>query len=270
MHDFPHSSTNSISHGLPNLQELVSRGFGPVLDVQHCTQLTRLAGEGDLEQVNLPAGQMCCLEQLSLNISSGCTISNLGDALRLSSLTFVDQLPSNLINAQTSTSTSSISAGAWPPLPLLYSLRIGLMPCAPPVVWAKYGSLRELEWRSYSHPRLPACFADLTSLTKLKLASSSLREFPSSLLKLTQLQEISLCLMVFPKEIVQFASFLHLSRLTLHLDHNVEISADHDAARLSASRESVCVLQATLLKRLPSASVRMVADGGGWRFELTL
>jgi len=137
LYDFPHSFTKSMSHGLPNLQELVSNGFGPVLDGQHCTQLTSLAAEGTLTQSHLPAGQMCCLKQLSLIISSGCTLSNLSDALRLSFLAFVDRCPSNLIDVQSissSTSTNSSSAGPWPPLPSLYSLRIGDMPCAPPVI----------------------------------------------------------------------------------------------------------------------------------------
>ena len=269
LYGFPHSSTQSISHELPNLRVLITNGFGPMLDVQRCTQLRSLfICKGALTQLYLPAGQTCCLEQLVLNISSGYTLSNLGDAPRLSSLTFVDQCPSNLVNVQTSIATSSISASAWPPLPLLYRLTIGLMPCAPPAVWAKYESLCELDLRSYHHPRLPSWFADLTLLTKLTLASSSLKEFPSSLLKLTQLQEIFLCMMVFPKEIVQFASFRHLSRLTLHLDHNVNVSAND--ARLSASQESVYGLQATLLKRLPSASVRIVAEGSGWRIELKL
>ncbi len=61
--DFPHSFTNSVSHEIPNLQELVSDGFGPVLDVQHCTQLTSLTVGDDvdlsgLRQVHLPAGQV--------------------------------------------------------------------------------------------------------------------------------------------------------------------------------------------------------------------
>ena len=68
---FPHSLTKSVSQGLPNLQLLEANGIGPVVDVQTCTQLTSLfVGEGAITQVHLPAGQMCCLEQLSLNIGS--------------------------------------------------------------------------------------------------------------------------------------------------------------------------------------------------------
>ena len=115
LYGFPHSSTQSISHELPNLRLLITNGFGPILGVQRCTQLRSLfVREGALTQLYLPAGQTCCLV---LNISSGYTLSNLGDAPRLSSLTFVDNCPSNLVNVQTSTSTSSISASAWSSLP---------------------------------------------------------------------------------------------------------------------------------------------------------
>ena len=127
LYNFPHSSAKSMSLGLSNLQELESAGFGPVLDVQHCTQLTCLDGEGSLKQVYLPAGQLCCLEQLSLNITSGCTLFNLGDALRLSSLTFIKQCPIDVQRVSSSTFTNSSSAGSWPLLPSLHSLRIGVM-----------------------------------------------------------------------------------------------------------------------------------------------
>ena len=102
---FPHSFTKSVSRGLPSSQELVSDGFGPVLDVQHCTQLTSLtvadgADITGLKQVHLPAGQTCCLEQLSVDIFSGegagYTLSNLGNALKLSSLAFCGSYPCNL------------------------------------------------------------------------------------------------------------------------------------------------------------------------------
>ena len=278
MHDFPHSSTNSISQGLPNLQELVLRGFGPVLDVQHCTQLTSLTVADDtdvsgLRQVDLPVEQTCCLEKLSLRISSGCALSNLGDALRLSSLAFYDHCPSNLIklsSISSSTSTNSSFAGPWPPLPSLYSLRIGYLPCAPPVVWTEYACLCELNL-TYCHPRLPAWFADLTLLKKLTLFSRSLKEFPSSVLKLTQLEEICLGLMVFPKDIVEFAFFLHLSRLTLMV-HDTVGGPGHDIinACLPVFQESVYVLQAALLKRLPNAAIKMAVDGQKWSFSQTL
>ena len=77
--------------------------------------------------------------------------------------------------------------------------------------------------------------------------------------------------MVFPKHIVQFASFLQLSRLTLMLDFTVG-GTGHDiiAARLPAFQESVYVLQAALLKRLPNAAVKMAADGRTWSFRQTL
>ena len=144
------------------------------------------------------------------------------------------------------------------------------MPCVPPAIWATYGSLCELALQSYRHPKLPAWFADLTSLKKPTLASSSLQEFPSSLLKLTQLQQISLCLLVFPKDIVHSASFLHLTRLALRLEYNVNISIADARARLPAFQEIVYALQATLLRRLPHASVGMAAGGRGWSFEQTL
>ncbi len=268
LYNFPHSSAKSMSLGLSNLQELESAGFGPVLDVQHCTQLTCLDGEGSLKQVYLPAGQLCCLEQLSLNITSGCTLFNLGDALRLSSLAFIKQCPIDVQRVSSSTFTNSSSAGSWPLLPSLHSLRIGVMRCAPPAIWAKYGSFCELELASYRHPMLPAWFADLTSLKKLTLGSTSLQQFPSSVLELTQLQELCLCLTIFPKYIVQFASFLHLSSLILRLDCSVKVSAND--AHLPAFQDSVRNLEATLLKRLPNASVRMVAGGRGWTFEQNL
>jgi len=101
LYDFPHSFTKSMSHGLPNLQELVSNGVGPVLDVQHCTQLTSLtvadgADITGLKQVHLPAGQTCCLEQLSVDIFSeegaGYTLSNLDVPSSCPLLLFVDRI----------------------------------------------------------------------------------------------------------------------------------------------------------------------------------
>ncbi len=166
LYDFPHSFTKSMSHGLPNLQELVSNGVGPVLDVQHCTQLTSLtvadgADITGLKQVHLPAGQTCCLEQLSVDIFSeegaGYTLSNLDDALKLSSLAFRGSYPCNLLNVQniSSASSGSSSAGPWPPLMhSLHRLSIIEMPCAPPAVWAQYGSLCEVDATPTGPPSL--------------------------------------------------------------------------------------------------------------------
>ena len=124
---------------------------------------------------------------------------------------------------------------------------------------------------TYCHPRLPAWFADLTLLKKLTLFSRSLKEFPSSVLKLTQLEEICLGLMVFPKDIVEFAFFLHLSRLTLMV-HDTVGGPGHDIinACLPVFQESVYVLQAALLKRLPNAAIKMAVDGQKWSFSQTL
>jgi len=271
LRDFPHSFTNAVSHGWPKLQELVSNGFGPVLDVQHCTQLTSLTvGDDDvvsgLRQVHLPAGQTCYLEQLSVDIFSeegaGYTLSNLDDALKLSSLAFRGSYPCNLLNVQniSSASSGSSSAGPWPPLmPSLHRLSIDDMPCAPPAVWAKYGSLCELELSAYHQPRLPAWFADLTPLRKLTLLSSSLIGSPASLLQLTQIQALHLGLMFSPKDIVQFASFRHLSTLDLRLCVDEEPASD---ASLAAFQESIHGLQAAFLKHAhwPKASFKMAAD----------
>ncbi len=169
-----------------------------------------------------------------------------------------------------SASSDSSSAGPWPPLmPSLYSLSIGDMPCAPPAVWAKYGSLCELELRQYRQPRLPAWFADLTPLRKLTLPSSSLIELPASLLQLTQLQALQLGLMFFPKEIVQFASFLHLSTLNLRLCVDKEPVSD---ASLAAFQESIHVLQAAVLKHAhwPNASFKMAATKQAWSLRRNL
>ncbi len=275
LQSFPHSFIKSVSHGLPNLQELVSDGFGPVLDVQHCTQLTSLtvvdgADVTGLKQLHLPAGQTCCLEQLSLDIFSeegaGYTLSNLGNALKLSSLAFCGSYPCNLTNVQNSSSASldSSSAEAWPPLmPSLHRLSIDDMPCAPPAVWAKYGSLCELELSAYHQPRLPAWFADLTPLRKLTLLSNSLVEFPASLLQLSQLQALHLGLICFPKEIVQFASFLHLSTLDLRLCADIEPASD---ASLAAFQESIHDLQAAVIKQAhwPNAAFKTAADKQAW------
>ena len=278
LESFPHSFMKSVSHGLPNLQELVSDGFGPVLDVQHCTQLTSLtvvdvtggADDTGLKQLHLPAGQTCCLEQLILDIFSekgaGYALSNLGNALKLSSLAFCGSYPCNLANVQKSSSASldSSSAESWPPLmPSLHRLSIDDMPCAPPAVWAKYGSLCELELSAYHQPSLPAWFADLTPLRKLTLLSSSLIELPASLLQLTQLQALRLGLMSFPKEIVQFASFLHLSTLDLGLCADIEPASD---ASLAAFQESIHNLQTAVIKQAHWANsyFKMAADKQAW------
>ena len=77
--------------------------------------------------------------------------------------------------------------------------------------------------------------------------------------------------MVFSKDVVEFASFLHLSGLTLMLRYTVG-GPGHDIinACLPAFQESVYVLQAALLKRLPNAAVKMAADGRTWSFRQTL
>lgn len=272
---FPHSFANSVSHGLPQLQNLESNGRGPVLDVQHCTQLTSLTvadynNVSRLRQVHLPARQTCCLKQLSIEIFSkegaGYTLSHLGGALRLTSLAFVGSYPCNLINVQNISSASSdcSSAGPWPPLlPSLQRLSILVMPCAPPDVWAKYGSLSELELRAYRQPRLRAWFADLAPLRKLTLFSSSLIEFPAALLQLTQLQALDLGLISFPRETVQFVSFPHLSSLDLRLCVDKELAC---CAFLAAFRESIQVLQAAVLKHVhwPHASFKMAPHKQAW------
>jgi len=278
---FPHSFANSVSHGLPQLQNLESNGCGPVLDVQQCTQLNSLTVAdynyvSRLRQVHLPARQTCCLEQLSIEIFSedgaGYTLSHLGSALRLTSLAFVRSYPCNLINVQniSSASSDSRSAGPWPPLmPSLQRLSILEMPCAPPAVWAKYGSLCELELRAYHQPRLPAWFADLASLRKLKLHSSSLIELPASLLQLTQLQALDLGLISFPREIVHFVSFPHLSSLDLRLCVDKEPASDPSSA---AFQESIHVLQAAVLKHVhwPHASFKMAPHKQAWSFRRML
>lgn len=273
--DFPHSFANSVSHRLPKLQRLETNGFGPVLDVQYCTQLTSLTvaarnTANRLKQVHLPAGQTCCLEQLSIKVfleeGAGYTLSNLGDALRLSSLAFCGSFPCNLMSVPNggSASLDSSSAGPWPPLmPSLYRLRIDNMPCAPPAVWAKYGSLCELELNGYHQPRLPAWFAHLSPLRKLTLFSSSLIEFPASLLQLTELQALHLGLISFPREIVQCASFQHLSSLDLRLCADKEPAS---CASLAAFQESIHVLQAAIIQHphWPNACFKLAADKKAW------
>ena len=283
LHDFPHSFANSVSHGLPKLQNLISIGFGPVLDVQQCTQLTSLTvadynNVSGLRQVHLPAGQMCCLEQLSIDIYSeegaGYTLYNLGDALKLSSLAFpyCGSYPCNLTDVQSisSASSDSSSAGPWPlVMPSLQRLSILEMPCVPPAVWANYGSLCELELRQYRQPSLPAWFADLASLRKLKLFSCSLIEFPASLLQLTQLQALHLDLVSFPREIVQFVSFPHLSSLDLRLCVDKEPASDPS---LAAFQESIHVLQAAVLKHVhwPHAFFKMLPHKQAWSLRRIL
>ena len=274
----PPGFANSVSHGLPNLQKLVLNGFGPVLDVQHCTQLTSLAvadckDVSGLRQVHLPAGQTCCLEQLSIKVfkeGAGYTLSHLGSAFRLTSLAFCGLYPCNLIDVQNISSSSfdSSSAGPWPPLmPSLQRLSILEMPCNPPVVCAKYGSLCELELREYHQPRLPAWFADLAPLRKLTLLSSSLIELPASLLQLTQLQSLHLGLMFFPRVIVQFASFLQLSSVDLRLCQRKD-KEPASGASLAAFQESIQVLQAAVLQhaRCPNAIFKMAANKQAWSF----
>ena len=190
------------------LQQLTLSCFGPLCDLSSCTQFTSLAiNLSDVEKHCLPNNGAVQLQWLSFDSDVDpdweFTLENLAAATQLTHLFFDHCYPDNLFWPDASPQLQEISlSGLSHPVP-------SCLLCCP--------MLTSLQLDSVIQLALPDWFSGMKQLKGFDLMGLQLEHFPQSILQLTGLQHLNICVLPsqlqLPSDIVDLAQWPHLSYL---------------------------------------------------------